>query len=61
MDIAAVVMMFPGAILAMAAGAMFGITMGCVLTYIGTCIGQTLAFIVGRCSPLSSVGPLPPK
>lgn len=40
--------MFPGSILAMAAGAMFGVLWGWLLVWIGTVIGQTLAFINGR-------------
>lgn len=47
-DVVAIVVMFPGAILAMAAGAMFGMTLGCTLVYVGTCIGQTIAFFMGR-------------
>jgi uncharacterized membrane protein YdjX (TVP38/TMEM64 family) len=47
-DVGAIVLMFPGAIAAMAAGALFGMTLGCALVYIGTCLGQTLAFVLGR-------------
>ena len=48
-DIGAIVLMFPGAIAAMAAGALFGMLRGCLLIYVGTCVGQTLAFVLGRC------------
>jgi uncharacterized membrane protein YdjX (TVP38/TMEM64 family) len=40
--------MFPGAILAMAGGAVFGVPYGCILVWLGTSVGQTLAFVVGR-------------
>lgn len=48
-DTAAVTIMFPGAIFAMAGGAIFGVPLGCALVWVGTTVGQTLAFIVGRC------------
>ena len=48
-DMAAVTIMFPGALFAMAGGAIFGVPLGCALVWLGTAIGQTLAFIVGRC------------
>ncbi len=47
-DTAAVTIMFPGAIFAMAGGAIFGVPLGCALVWVGTAVGQTLAFIVGR-------------
>lgn len=47
-DIAAVAVMFPGALFAMAGGAIFGVPLGCALVWVGTAVGQTLAFIVGR-------------
>ena len=47
-DTAAVTIMFPGAIFAMAGGAIFGVPLGCALVWVGTTVGQTLAFIVGR-------------
>ena len=49
-DVAAVTIMFPGALFAMAGGAIFGVPLGCALVWLGTAIGQTLAFIVGRCA-----------
>ena len=47
-DIAAVAIMFPGALFAMAGGAIFGVPLGCALVWVGTAVGQTLAFIIGR-------------
>eukprot|EP00884_Botryococcus_braunii_P002383 jgi/Botrbrau1/12145/Bobra.0186s0058.2 len=47
-DIVAIVVAFPGAFLAVAAGAIFGVVTGSLLVWIGTTIGQTVAFIVGR-------------
>jgi uncharacterized membrane protein YdjX (TVP38/TMEM64 family) len=47
-DILAIVVAFPGAFLAVAAGAIFGVVTGSLLVWIGTTIGQTVAFIVGR-------------
>lgn len=44
----AVVLLFPGSILALAAGAMFGVVLGSVVVWLGTLLGQTLSFIVGR-------------
>lgn len=53
-DVAAVTIMFPGALFAMAGGAIFGVPLGCALVWLGTAIGQTLAFIVGRCASSST-------
>ena len=39
---------FPSVLLFLAAGAVFGLALGAVLTWIGTSIGQLLAFCVGR-------------
>ncbi|KAK9902020.1 hypothetical protein WJX75_001367 [Coccomyxa subellipsoidea] len=47
-DIIGVTVLFPGAIFAMAGGAIFGVGYGCLLVWIATSLGQTLAFIVGR-------------
>lgn len=47
-DIIAIVVAFPGALIALAAGAIFGVVTGSLLVWIGTTIGQTVAFIVGR-------------
>lgn len=49
--IVAVVVLFPGSILALAAGAVFGLALGSLLVWTGTVLGQTLAFIIGRCDP----------
>ena len=51
-DVLLVVLMFPGGVLCLAAGALFGLTRGCVLVWIGTVIGQTIAFVLGRCGNL---------
>ncbi len=47
-DIVAIVVAFPGAFFAVAAGAIFGVVTGSLLVWIGTTIGQTVAFIMGR-------------
>lgn len=49
-DIIGVTVLFPGAIFAMAGGAIFGVGYGGLLVWIATSLGQTLAFIVGRCA-----------
>ena len=45
-----VVLMFPAMVMAMAAGAVFGMLWGTLLVWLGSSVGQTLAFIVGRCA-----------
>lgn len=45
---AGVVLMFPAMVMAMAAGAVFGMVWGTVLVWLGSSVGQTLAFVVGR-------------
>lgn len=49
-DIIGVTVLFPGAIFAMAGGAIFGVGYGSLLVWIATSLGQTLAFMIGRCS-----------
>ena len=44
----AVVLMFPAMIMAMAAGAIFGLVAGTVLAWVGSSVGQTIAFVLGR-------------
>ena len=46
---------FPSVLLFLAAGAVFGLALGAVLTWIGTSIGQLLAFCVGRSASASPV------
>ena len=46
--IVAVTVLFPGSILALAAGAVFGLALGSLLVWVGTVLGQTLAFVIGR-------------
>ena len=46
----AVTVLFPGSVLALAAGAVFGLVLGSLLVWMGTVLGQTLAFIIGRYS-----------
>ena len=46
--VVAVTVLFPGSILALAAGAVFGLVLGSLLVWIGTVLGQTLAFVIGR-------------
>ena len=45
---AGVVLMFPAMVMAMAAGAVFGLLYGTLLVWLGSCVGQTLAFVMGR-------------
>ena len=47
---------FPSVLLFLAAGAVFGLPLGAVLTWIGTSIGQLLAFCVGRLASSPPVG-----
>lgn len=46
--IAACVLMLPGSILTLGAGALFGVVVGTVVVSIASTIGATLAFLVGR-------------
>lgn len=46
--VVAVTVLFPGSILALAAGAVFGLVLGSLLVWMGTVLGQTLAFMIGR-------------
>jgi len=46
--IVATVAFIPGSLLTLAAGAIFGIGMGVVYTFVGASIGATLAFLVSR-------------
>ncbi|KDD72781.1 hypothetical protein H632_c2907p0, partial [Helicosporidium sp. ATCC 50920] len=43
-----VVLMFPAIVMGMASGAVFGVTVGLLLAWAGTCIGQTITFVLGR-------------
>ena len=45
----------PGAVFALAAGAIFSLAQGTALVWLGTSLGQTLAFMVGRCAHLAEV------
>jgi uncharacterized membrane protein YdjX (TVP38/TMEM64 family) len=47
--------MFPAMVMAMAAGAVFGMLWGTLLVWLGSTIGQTLAFVVGRCAVIGWV------
>jgi uncharacterized membrane protein YdjX (TVP38/TMEM64 family) len=40
--------MFPAMVMAMAGGAVFGLVAGTILTWLGSSIGQIIAFIIGR-------------
>lgn len=51
----AVTVLFPGSILALAAGAVFGLVLGSLLVWLGTVLGQTLAFIIGRFASFPSL------
>jgi uncharacterized membrane protein YdjX (TVP38/TMEM64 family) len=48
MDALAIVVLCPGAVFALAAGAIFSLAQGTALVWLGTSLGQTLAFVVGR-------------
>ncbi len=48
--VVAVTVLFPGSVLALAAGAVFGLVLGSLLVWMGTVLGQTLAFMIGRYS-----------
>ncbi len=43
-----VVLMFPAMVMAMAAGAIFGMLYGSLLVWVGSSVGQTAAFVIGR-------------
>ena len=40
--------MFPAMVMAMAAGAIFGMLGGSALAWVGSAVGQTVAFVLGR-------------
>lgn len=46
-----VVLMFPAMVMAMAAGAIFGMLYGSLLVWVGSSVGQTVAFVIGRWGP----------
>lgn len=46
--IVGVVLMLPAMVMAMAAGAVFGMLYGSLLVWVGSSVGQTVAFVVGR-------------
>ena len=50
LDALAIVVLCPGAVFALAAGAIFSLAQGTALVWLGTSLGQTLAFMVGRCA-----------
>eukprot|EP00887_Chlorella_sp_A99_P001185 scaffold14.g1185.t1 len=43
-----VVLMLPAMVMAMAAGAIFGLVAGTALAWVGSSLGQTIAFVAGR-------------
>lgn len=45
---AGVVLMVPAMVMAMAAGAVFGMVAGTALVWVGSSVGQTIAFVIGR-------------
>lgn len=51
LDALAIIVLCPGAVFALAAGAIFSLAQGTALVWLGTSLGQTLAFMVGRCAP----------
>lgn len=44
----AIVLMVPAMVMAMCAGAIFGLLAGTLLVWTGSTVGQVLAFMVGR-------------
>lgn len=44
----AIVLMVPAMVMAMCAGAIFGVLAGVVIVWLGSTVGQVLAFVVGR-------------
>ena len=55
LDALAIIVLCPGAVFALAAGAIFSLAQGTALVWLGTSLGQTLAFMVGRCAHLAEV------
>lgn len=45
---AAHILLIPGAVFSLASGALFGVLVGSSLAWLGTALGQTLAFCFGR-------------
>jgi len=46
--VAGVVLMLPAMVMAMASGAIFGMMYGSLLSWFGSCVGQMIAFTIGR-------------
>lgn len=44
----AIVLMAPAMVMAMCAGAIFGVLAGALVVWVGSSVGQVLAFMVGR-------------
>ena len=55
LDALAIIVLCPGAVFALAAGAIFSLAQGTALVWLGTSLGQTLAFMVGRCAHRAEV------
>lgn len=43
-----IVLMLPGMVLSIGAGAVYGFALGSIITWLATCMGQCLAFLLGR-------------
>ena len=49
-DRAAPVLFLPGLLLSLGGGAIFGAALGCLVVWAGAVLGETLAFLFGRCA-----------
>lgn len=45
------VLFLPGLLLSLSAGAIFGLAVGCIVVFVGAVLGETGAFVLGRCGP----------
>jgi uncharacterized membrane protein YdjX (TVP38/TMEM64 family) len=49
---AAAVLLLPGLVLSLGAGAVFGMQLGLLAVWLGATIGETIAFLLGRYIPV---------
>lgn len=52
------VLLLPGLVLSLGAGAVFGLQLGLLAVWAGATLGETLAFLLGRCGANTSHLPL---
>lgn len=56
MNRGAAVLFLPGLLLSLGGGAIFGAALGCLVVWAGAVLGETLAFLFGRCAQCPLAG-----